>query len=259
MKRLVLTAVAAILVAGALAAGLIWWTTREVPGGPAAEALPTPPVPPPAVPPLMAPPEPTDPQVLRERAEREEARARYRSLRDAFAAGRPSPGAQARLDPALRTLAKAGSARWKVACRGTVCRIDDPGAPAGFRDALAGSEAVRALADRTEADPDGVEAAAYLLLAPQSAAAGGDVLAEVERRLRESGAARKCLAESPQKGAVRYDLEVDTTGVTYHMSGDLPWPVVQCVNLALADSITATDVPAAVKSSSRSVTLRTPP
>jgi len=254
MKRTLLAAVAAALVLGGLAALLVWSITGE--------GRPPPPVtapePPPAVPPLLAPPEPTDPQVLRGRAEREEAQARYRALRDAFASARDGSGALDRLDPALRTLARAGSAQWKVACRGLNCRIDGSRGPEGWQAALRESVAVRSVADRIEVDPDGAEPSAYLLLAAPAAVEGKDALAEVERQLRASETARRCLAESPAKGTLQYDLELDSTGITYRTGGDLPWPVIQCVNVALTEAITTTPVPAEVRRSARSVALRTP-
>jgi hypothetical protein len=260
-KRTFLALGAAILALGAIAAWLVSGLGRDaVPSAalpPPVETSPAPPAaPPPAVAPVVAPPEPADREELRRRADYQQAQDRYQSLRSAFEAGKQAGSSRSRMLKALRTLARVP---WNVACRGQVCRIDASGLPAAWQEQLRQNEGVQAITDRIEVDPSGEDSAAYALLAQEDAPEGEAPLAALGQRFQSAEATRKCLAESPEKGAAEYELKVDSTGVTYRFSGNLPWPVMQCLNAALADVMLAVPIPPAAKTATRKVALRTPP
>lgn len=208
---------------------------------------------PPAPEPVAAPP-PLDPAALRALAEREEARDRYRSLAAAHAhAGRSTPQARARLEPALRETA--ASVAWQVACRGALCRVTARGDDRGWQALVAASEPVRRIADRVAVDPDGRELPVYVLLAEAGAAPGEDLLAEVARDLPAAVAARKCAGSAPAPAVVEVELRVDASGFTYR-ADDAPAAVLECLGDALSDVFRGVPVPPGAKSASRKVALR---
>jgi len=114
---------------------------------------------------------------------------------------------------------------------------------------------VLALVDRFAHDPDGADPAAYLLLSQEGASSGAEILADVERRLRGSGAARSCLARA-SGGTVEYELEVDDSGITYQLGGTLGMPARACVDDVLAEIVNSTIVAPPVKAAVLKVSLR---
>ncbi|HEY6100953.1 MAG TPA: hypothetical protein VIW03_16055 [Anaeromyxobacter sp.] len=200
---------------------------------------------------------PEDPAEARRRVELEEARGRFRSLQEAFAhGGHVSPASKARLEKGLRAASAGTRLAWQVSCRGRLCKVTAQG-PAEVWHAIAEQgEGVREVVDRLAADPDGADPTLYALLAEEAAAPGDALLGQLEAALRASPEARDCAAKERVSGTVEYELRVDGSGFTYRTGGDLPWPVVRCLNEVLADIMVRIPVPPDSKSASRSVALR---
>lgn len=207
---------------------------------------------------------PEDPEAVKRAAALEERRARFRGLREAFEhGGRDAAGPRLRVEQALAGERLPAGQRWVAACRGEACRVTvagRPGAPAppasGWHPLVARSGGVARVADRWAEDPDRREAAVFLLLAPEQAPPGDDLLASVEQQLRTSPDARTCAAKAEATGTVVYELHVDPSGFTYRVDGDLPGPVVSCVNDVLAEIFRDTAVPTGARTASRTVALR---
>ncbi len=213
-----------------------------------------------ALPPALAPaPEfvPEDPAEVRRLAELEGARDRHRSLREAFAhGGRASPASRERLEAALRAIATVDPPRWSVSCRGRACRIRSSLPPQAWHPLLEHDPGVRQVVDRLSTDPDGVEAAAYVLLAEPGAADGDALLGAVAQELSGSEEARACAAKAGGAVAVRYELRVDSSGITYRSEGDLPREVLDCLDDVLGGILRTTPVPPTARSATRAVALR---
>lgn len=213
-----------------------------------------------ALPPAYAPaPEfvPEEPAEVRRLADLEEARGRYRSLREAYArGGRSSPASRARLEGALAAIATVDQPGWTVACRGPACRVRSRLPAKAWHPLVEHDPGVRALADRVALDPDGVEPAAYVLLAAEDAADGGALLDQVANELTGSEEVRACAAGAGAGLALRYELRVDTSGITYRADGDAPRAVSECLDGVLGDILRTTTVPPTAKSATRTVALR---
>lgn len=200
---------------------------------------------------------PEDPAQVRRREAREEALARYRALRNAFAGGgAPSPASARRLEAALAAAGPERARAMKLACRGLVCRVTSAGELAAWAPALEADAGVRAVAERIASDPDGAENAVYVLLAAPDATGGDALLAEAERALLDAPEARECARAAGAAGTVRYELRVDRSGFTFRADGDLPWPAVDCVNGVLGDILRTIPVPPSARSATRVVALR---
>jgi hypothetical protein len=200
---------------------------------------------------------PEDPDEVARRAEREEARAAFRILREAFVrGGRASRDAARRLEAAVAAVPPPGGARWQVTCRDRACRISAAAPGSAWQAALVAAPAVTAVADRLAADPDRRDTSVYLLLAHDDAAPGDALVAELERELVASAEARACATTAQASGTIRYELRVDASGFTYRADGDVPWPVVDCVNGVLDDLMRGIEVPSTAKSATRTVALR---
>jgi hypothetical protein len=205
----------------------------------------------------LTPTEIADPDEARRVAEKLENRERYAAIRAAFESKRgDSPASRARLEPALDALWPARPRTFALACREVICRVELPAPAETTRAALAADPGVRAVADGVHVDPDGADPAGYVLLAPVNAAPGSDVLAEVEREFVRSTEARECLSRAGAVGSVEYELRVDPSGFTYRTRTDLPREVQDCVEAVLGGIITATQVPADVKTASLTLVLR---
>ncbi|HEY6099301.1 MAG TPA: hypothetical protein VIW03_07715 [Anaeromyxobacter sp.] len=200
---------------------------------------------------------PEDPAEARRQAEIEEARGRFRSLQEAFAhGGRVSPASKARLETALRAASARTRIAWQVACRGRLCKVTARGPVEAWHAVAEQGEAVREVVDRIASDPDGLDPTLYALLAEEGAAPGDALLAQLESALRASAEARDCAAKARVSGTVEYELRVDGSGFTYRTGGDLPWPVISCLNAVLADLMLHIPVPPDAKTAARSVALR---
>ncbi len=240
-----LVAAAAISAGALLAACSGQKESADAPAGSAAQPMPA----------LETMPE--DPAEARRRAELEEARGRFRSLQEAFAhGGRVSPASKARLESALRAAPAGRRVAWAVACRGRLCKVTAPGPAGEWHPAAEEGEAVRKVVDRIASDPDGADGALYALLALEDAAPGDELLGRLETELLAAPAARACAARSRATGRVEYELRVDSSGFTYRADGDLPWPVIDCVNDVLADIMRGIPVPPNAKTAVRKVALR---
>lgn len=258
----------ALLVLAAIAVGLVASVAlilrlTEAEGAPAARvpvagppALPPPlaPSPPTPEPPTqtVTPPEVADPAAARRLEELIEARGRYRALRDGFT-GPLADAPRQRLDPALRALWPGRAAAYTLSCRGKVCRVEGPGDPASWRPQLLTSGAVARVSDRVVVDPDGDEKPAYVLVSEGAAGSGEDLLAGVERRLRESDEAAGCL-DGAGPGTVELEVLVDQTGITYRAGGTAPARVIDCLGSALGSLAANTRVPAETQAATRMVT-----
>jgi len=198
---------------------------------------------------------PMDPAEAGRRVDLDEARGQYRSLQDAFThGGRASASSRARLERALRD---AGSGiAWQVACRGSVCRVTADGAVPLWQSIVQDGEPVRRVADRIAVDPDGEESPAYLLLAEENAAPGDVLLSQLATELKGSAQARDCAARAQTAGTIEYELRVDPSGFTYRSVGNLPRPVLDCVDDVLNDLMRGIPVPANARTSMRKVALR---
>ncbi|BDG04029.1 hypothetical protein [Anaeromyxobacter oryzae] len=200
---------------------------------------------------------PEDPAEVARHAAREEARGRFRTMKEAFAGGgRASSSAAARLQAALSRVPPPAGARWQIACRGAACRIAAAAAPEAWQPALLASADVQRVVDRLAADPDGRDGAAYALLAAEDAPPGDDLVGALARELAGSAEARACAANAEARGTIRYELRVDGSGFTYRADGDLPWPVVDCVNGVLGEIMRGIEVPPTARSATRTVALR---
>ena len=215
----------AVLVAAAVAAAA-WLALRdsgEVP--PTASA----PAPGPAAAPARepTPSEVADPDEALRLAVHQERRTRFEAMRSAFEAdARATPASRARLDQALRALWPARPVAYGLACRELLCRVELPAPPQASRAALAGDPGVRALAEGVFLDPDGVDPAAYVLLAPLNASPGEDLLAGVEQEFLRSRDARECLSRA---GAVGYvELRAANRRVRLHPPFPLGPPAARC-------------------------------
>lgn len=203
------------------------------------------------------PSEVADPGEARKLAERQERRARFVAMRDAFTAGKgETPASRTRLEPALRALWPAQPPGFRVSCRVSLCRVELPPPVAASQAALEADPGVRALADEVFLDPDGVDPAGFVLLAAPGAAAGDDVLGKVEQEFLRSDDARDCLSRVGAVGSVEYELRVDVSGITYRSRTDLPRPVLECVDDVLNRIVMSTEIPGDVKTSSRTFGLR---
>jgi hypothetical protein len=244
--------VAVVLLGGAAAWFLLGDSPDESPevAAPAAPASQGPPR-------ELTPTEIADPDEARRAAEKLESRERYLAIRAAFESRRgDAPASRARLEPALDALWPARPRTFGLACREAICRVDLPAPPETTRAALAADPGVRTVADGVHVDPDGVDPAGYVLLAPVGAAPGSDVLAEVEREFVRSADARECLSRVGALGSVEYELRVDPSGFTYRTRTDLPREVQDCVEAVLGGIITSTQVPPDVKTASLTLVLR---
>ena len=208
---------------------------------------------------VPSPPSGEDPAASAARAEHEEARALFRSLRDAFAAGGSADRqAEIRLGAALGALWPRRPA-WSVDCRGLVCRVGVQAETPEWRDALEHDAAVRGMVERRASDPDGEDPASYLLLTPHAPPPGydADVLGELERDLLASQEARDCLAASGAPRRFELELRADPSGITYRSRTPVPRHVDDCLREAIADVIRLADVPGGgVRTASRMVALR---
>ena len=217
------------------------------------EPAPSAPVPAQEVgPQTVTPPEVADPAAARRLEALIEARARYRSLRDGFT-GPITEATRQRLDPALRALWPGRPAPYTVTCRGRVCQVEGPGAPESWRPQLLTSAAVAQVSDRVVVDPDGAEKPAYVLVSDGPAGSGVDLLADVERRLRESDEAARCIA-GVGAGTVELEVLVDQTGITYRTGGTAQAGVIDCLGNALGSLAANTRVPEATQAATRTVT-----
>jgi hypothetical protein len=255
------------LAAAALAAALLACSGDKAPPKPDAAAAQDVAAPAePYVDPAIKDFQPEDPAAVARAAEREEARGRFRTMREAFTqGGRASPRDAARLQAAVAKVRPPEGGRWQVACRGRACRVSvagaaEPGAPRPERGAwqplLAGAPDVQQVADRMAVDPDGTDAAVYVPLAVEEAAPGDDLVAALERELVSSPDAKACATNAQVTGTVKYELRVDGTGFTYRVDGDVPWAVVDCVNDVLTGMMRGIPVPPTAKSAERVVALR---
>lgn len=201
---------------------------------------------------------PEDPEEVARAARREEARAAFRILREAYhRGGRASAASTRRLAAALGPLPAPPGKKWQIGCRGQACRVTVlAAAPEAWRQRLLAAPEVTRIADRLAADPDGAEAAVYLLLAEEDAAPGDDLVTALERELLSSAEAKACAASANARGELRYELRVDRSGFTYRADGDLPWPVVDCVNGVLGDIMRGIEVPPTARTATRVVALR---
>ena len=198
-----------------------------------------------------------DPQESRRVAELEERRGRYESLRLAFGTGKPaSLASAARLDPFLRALWPDGSVPWKVACLGTLCRVDAPGPASGWQPRLEADPELRKLVERVVVDPDGRATPAFMVLVEGGALPGDDVLAAIEEDFRLSSDARECLSRVGAVGKLEYVLQVDTSGYTFRQDTDLPYPIVDCVDRVLNEILDRHPPPRPVRTASRTFTIR---
>jgi hypothetical protein len=259
-RRLALAALGllALVTGGALwlVAGLDEPSPRHPPPGVVAEpALPSEVRP--AAPGQLTPPEVADPVEARALELLIERRSRYLSLLDGFR-GRESPGARARLEPALRALWPAGGpVAWTLACRGETCRVTAEGPPlATWQAALTAYPAVKAVVDLVVVEPAGVRAPAYLVLAAERSGPGDQVLDQVANRLAEEGDAAACLRDAPVGATVELELSVDGTGITYRTGGTASGAPRDCVAAVLGDVITGTSVGPQVRSASRTLVVR---
>lgn len=245
---------AALVAALVAAAHLAACSSKEAPPPPAAALTPeAQPLEDPALTEFV----PEDPAEAARAAAFEDARARYRALRDGYLHGsRATPVSRARLERALAAVKAPAPPRWQIACRGRACRVASELAPAVWHGLVEAEPSVRTAADRLAADPDHRDPALYVLLAEEDAAPGDDLLVELERALRASPEPRACAARAEASGTVEYELRVDESGFTYRTGGDLPWPVVDCVNDALAGLLREIEVPPSAKSATRIVALR---
>jgi len=214
------------------------------------------PPPPPAAapltgPPTLTPPEATDPAEARRLEELIEARNRYQSLRTGFT-GPLADAPLQRLEPSLRALWPGRPPSYTVTCRGRVCRVEGPGEPATWRPQLLGSRAVAKVVDRVVVDPDGLERPAFLLVTEGSPGSGEDLLAGVERRLRESDEVTACLTGAGA-GTVELEVQADQSGITYRAGGSAPPTVIDCVGNVLGSVAAATRVPSATQAATRAV------
>jgi hypothetical protein len=250
MKKLF---VAGVLLIAALGGAALWIIGREPAPATGETVAPVPPDEPP--PPDQPPPATQDD--LDRLAEVEAMRGLYHSLRGAFASSAPLARSRQRLAVPLGRLWPGPSPSWKLDCRGRVCRVQADGPAESWRTALRADPGVLALVDRFAHDPDGTDPAAYLMLSQEDALSGAEILAGVERRLRDSAAARTCLAQAPESGTVEYELEVDDSGITYRLGGTLGIRARACVDDVLAEIITSTDVAPPVKAAALRVSLRT--
>ncbi|MGA8890008.1 MAG: hypothetical protein WB493_00470, partial [Anaeromyxobacteraceae bacterium] len=198
-----------------------------------------------------------DPAEARRAAEREEARSRYASLRTSFGDGNPpSPATLARLAPVLRRIWPAGTLPVTAACTGQLCRVD-AGAPAtAWQAQLTSNPAIDELAERVAVDPDGAASAAYLVLLPAAAAAGGSVLDAVEDEFRRSTEIRECLSRAGATGSIEYVVAVDATGYSYRSQADLPGAVIDCADRVLGEILDRHPPPRVVQPASRTLALR---
>lgn len=200
---------------------------------------------------------PEDPAEVRRLAELEVVRDRHRSLREAFAhGGRASPASRERLEAALRAIPTVDPPGWSVACRGRACRVRSSLSPPAWHPLLEHDPGVRKVVDRLSIDPDGVEAAVYALLAEEGAADGDALLGAVEQELTGSEEARACAAKAGGALAVRYELRVDSSGITYRAEGDLPREALECLDDVLGGILRTTPVPPTARSATRMVALR---
>jgi hypothetical protein len=247
-------AIAVLVVAAiAVAAWLALWGSGEAPP-PERAASPGPSAAPAREP---TPSEVADPDEALRLAVHQERRARFEAMRAAFEAdARATPASRARLDPALRALWPARPASYGLACRELLCRVELPSPPQASRAALSADPGVRALAEGVFVDPDGLDPAGYVLLAPANALPGDDLLAGVEQELLRSRDARECLSRAGAVGYVEYELRVDVSGFTHRSRSDLPREVEECVDRALGAVLVTTAIPPDVKGASRTFTLR---
>ena len=226
---------------------------------PASKEPAEPPAPRPADSPPRSPTalEIADPQESRRVAELEERRGRYESMRMAFGTGNPpSPASATRLGVALRPLWPDGPVPWKVACLGTLCRVDAPGPAAAWQPRLEGDLDLRKVVERVVVDPDGRATPAYMVLVGDGALPGDDVLAAIEEEFRLSSDARECLSRVGAVGKLEYVLQVDTSGYTFRQDTDLPFPVVDCVDRVLNEILDRHPPPKPVRTASRTFTIR---
>lgn len=205
----------------------------------------------------LTPPEVADPAEARRLELLIEARSRYQSLRDGFT-GPAAEAPRQRLDPALRALWPGRPPPYTVSCRGRVCRVEGPGAPEAWRPQLVESQAVARVADRVVVDPDGRERPAYVLVSEGAPGSGEDLLAGVERQLRDSDEAAICLDAAGGPGTVELEVLVDASGITYRAGGTAPAAAVDCLGNALGALAAATRVPPATQAATRMVTFRIP-
>jgi hypothetical protein len=143
-----------------------------------------------------------------------------------------------------------------AASTGQLCRVD-AGAPAATWQAqLTTNPAIDRLAERVAVDPDGVASAAYLVLLPAGAAAGGSVLDAVEDEFRRSTEIRECLSRAGATGSIEYVVTVDATGYSYRSQADLPGPAIDCADRVLGELLDRHPPPRVVQPASRTLSLR---
>jgi hypothetical protein len=256
--RTFLLALVALVVGVGAAVWLLYRITEGDQGGATARGAVVPEVPlVPPPPPMtglqtLTPPEVADPVEARRLEGLIEARSRYQALRDGFT-GPASEAARQRLEPALRALWPGQPPAYTVACRGRVCRVEGPGAPDAWRPQLQGSQAVARLVDRVVVDPDGAEKPAFLLVSEGRPGSGEDLLAEVERQLRDADPVAICLDGAPP-GRVDLEVLVDQSGITYRAAGSAPPALIDCLGNALGALAAATRVPPETQAATRLVT-----
>jgi len=117
------------------------------------------------------------------------------------------------------------------------------------------SAAVARLVDRVAVDPDGAEKPAYLLVSEGRPGSGEDLLAGVERQLRDSDQAALCLDGAPA-GTVELEVLVDQSGITYRAGGTAPPGLIDCLGNALGALASATRVPPETQAATRVVSFQ---